>query len=133
MTTPPGARVRAGGRYYGLTPLVASLPCGPVEISLSYRRYKTVEKKMTLRAEKPVEMKLALERPRHQIKIVSQPGGATVSLNGRRVGKTPLSLTVPGYSRLEVEMRRAGFRTLRTTHYSKRSGEVVALRLEKSD
>ncbi|HUQ08634.1 MAG TPA: PEGA domain-containing protein, partial [Kofleriaceae bacterium] len=131
VTTPAGALVRANGRYYGETPLQAALPCGRVTISLAYRRYATVEKTMSFSADKPAEIKLALARPEHKIKLVSTPGGATISINGRKVGTTPASITVPGYSMLAIELRRAGFKTLRVKHYSKRNGEVVAGRLEK--
>jgi len=130
-TTPAGALVRANGRYYGETPLDAALPCGQVTLQLSYRRYATVEKTMTFAADKPAQIKLALERPKHKLRIVSTPGGATVSVNGAKVGTTPLSATVPGFSMLSIELRRAGFKTLRLKHYSKRTGGVVAGRLEK--
>lgn len=130
-TTPSGALVRANGRYYGETPLDAALPCGQVALQISYRRYATVEKTMTFAADKPAQIRLALERPRHKLRIVSTPGGATVSVNGAKVGTTPLYATVPGFSMLSIELRRAGFKTLRLKHYSKRTGGVVAGRLEK--
>jgi hypothetical protein len=72
-----------------------------------------------------------MERPRYRVKIVSTPGGATVTINGSKIGKTPLTATLPGFTNLSVEMRRAGFKTFRTKHYSKRTGEIVAARLEK--
>ncbi|MBZ0233257.1 MAG: PEGA domain-containing protein, partial [Deltaproteobacteria bacterium] len=130
-TLPAGALVRANGRYYGETPLEAALPCGSVDLQISYRRYATVEKKLTLSAATPVELKVPLERPRHKVRIVSTPGGATVSINGSKVGTTPMYAKVPGYSMLTIELRRAGYKTLRLKHYSKRTGGVVAGRLEK--
>ena len=38
---------------------------------------------------------------------------------------------MPGFQTLRVEMRRAGYKTLRTTHYSKRNRDVLATRLQK--
>ncbi len=66
------------------------------------------------------------------MKIVSTPGGATVSINGRRVGKTPMTTVVPGFTNHTVELRRAGFRTHHTRFYSRRPDEVVAARLDKA-
>ena len=71
------------------------------------------------------------KRTGNTVKIVSTPGGATVSINGSKVGTTPATVTIPGYSMLSIELRRAGFKTQRLRHYSKRNGEVVAARLEK--
>jgi hypothetical protein len=102
-----------------------------VTLNIAYRRYATIEKVMSFSADKPADLRFPMERPRHKVKIVSTPGGATVTVNGSKIGTTPFTANLPGFTNLTVEMRRAGFKTYRTKHYSKRSGEVVAARLEK--
>ena len=131
VTTPAGARARHDGRTLGETPLTVAMPCGRTRIALSRNRYEDVEKSITLAAGTPGSMRVVLDRPEHTLKLASTPGGATVSIDGRKVGTTPTTVTVPGYQTLRVEMRRAGYRTLRTTHYSKKSGSVLATRLQK--
>jgi hypothetical protein len=130
-TTPPGAAVRHDGRTLGETPLTANLPCGRVRLKLTRTRYADVDRVIELDAGTSETITITLERPQHRLKLASTPGGATVSINGRKIGTTPTTITVPGFQTLEVEMRRAGFRTLRTRHYSKKDGGVFAARLEK--
>jgi hypothetical protein len=62
-TTPAGARVEHGGRSLGKTPLRSVVPCGPGKLSVSYRRYATVEKRIAPRPGEPAEVKIRLERP----------------------------------------------------------------------
>ncbi len=130
-TVPDGAIVRADGRVYGETPFDAALPCGRVHLSITRVRYAPVERTVSFTAGERGDLKITLERPEHRIKLQSTPGGATVTIDGAKVGTTPTTVTIPGFSMLTIEMRRAGFKTLRTKHYSKRNGEVVAARLEK--
>lgn len=46
---------------------------------------------------------------KHQLKIYSSPSGAEVTINGKVMGKTPLTGNVPHASKLNIVVRREGY------------------------
>jgi hypothetical protein len=102
-STPPGVRVFVDGRSGGETPAtVRDLARGPHQVRLVREGYTTVERKIVITASKPaltltvpmVKVPVVSERLDSALVVVSRPAGATVFLDGREVGTTPL--TLPG-------------------------------------
>ena len=74
---------------------------------------------------------VVMARPHGFLKVVSRPGGATVSLNGRDVGKTPLLRKVEAFETMTVTLRAAGMVPVRRRVYPKAGTTVVAATLKK--
>ena len=90
---PAGATVVIKGKERGKTPvLVRDLPAGDITVELRIAGVKPVTKQATVRANKVVTIDVAIEVPSATLTIVSEPLEATVILDGREVGKTPLTL-----------------------------------------
>jgi serine/threonine protein kinase len=106
-STPPGARVFVDGRSGGETPAtVRDLARGAHQVRLVHEGYTTVERRIVVTASRPalsltvpmVKAPVASARtPGNEsaaLVVESRPAGATVFVDGRPVGMTPL--TLPG-------------------------------------
>ena len=118
-TSPAGARVFVDGREYGVTPFaVRNLARGGHSVQVVRDGYNTVERRVVLTASQPSQsLSIDLERqggavasPRGgaqtaspvetessgqftgDLFIVSRPPGASVFMDGKAVGKTPVTL-----------------------------------------
>ena len=115
-STPPGARVFVDGRSGGETPAtVRDLARGGHQVRLVREGYTTVERRIVVTASQPalsltvpmVKVPVAPARLDAALVVESRPAGATVFVDGRQAGTTPL--TLPGVSvgahavRLELE------------------------------
>jgi len=90
---PSGATVVIGDKERGKTPvLVRDLPAGDITVELRIAGVKPVTKQATVKANKVVTIDVAIEVPSATLTVVSEPLEATVILDGREVGKTPLTL-----------------------------------------
>ena len=124
-STPSGAQVKVDGRVRGRTPLVLrDLPLGAVRLSVEQAGYQIDERRISLTAASPsvtVESRLTRVPPPTPVAtagalvVESRPSGATVFVDGRQVGSTPLSVpdVTPGTRRIRLEM--AGFNPWVTT------------------
>jgi serine/threonine-protein kinase len=95
-TTPPGAAISVNGEERGSAPLdLTGLAVGNYEVRAELRGYEAKAETVTIVDSAPaVELKLALTRlapATGSVEIVSQPPGAEVSIDGNRVGLTPLA------------------------------------------
>jgi TonB family protein len=113
---PAGARVTVDGETRGETPLeLGEVSFGRHEVHLTLKGYVAQSRDVALSAEDPSgQVRVELVRPRPTsgtTSFVSVPAGATVFVDGRRVGTTPLdglrlppgphdvSLTLDGHDR----------------------------------
>ncbi|HVK72291.1 MAG TPA: PEGA domain-containing protein, partial [Kofleriaceae bacterium] len=128
--TPPDAQLRINGRAAAAPSGAHDVPCGRVKLDLARTRYAPLERTINV-AGADDQLTIDLRRPEHTLRIVSTPGGATVIVDGRQVGVTPVNVKVAGFTSHKIEVRRAGFRTFRTTVYSRKPTDVVATRLTK--
>ena len=124
-STPAGAQVRVDGRVRGRTPLVLrDMPLRVVRVTVEREGFKADERRVALSAAQPtvtVEARLVSTTPPPPVAttgtlvIESRPSGATVFVDGRRMGTTPMSLPdlSPGTRRIRLEL--AGFNPWVTT------------------
>lgn len=121
---PSGAEVRVGGVARGRTPLaLGDLALGTHLVEVTHEGYAVASQRVSLTAERPVQtLDLALRRaagPAEEatgvLQVESRPSGATVRVDDREVGRTPLTLEglVPGSYRVSIV--RPGYRTWTTT------------------
>lgn len=106
-STPPGARVTAGGRDLGVTPLSLSLPPGTHTVAL---QREGVSRELTLQlaadSREVYHVELPAAPPRlGALRVDTTPPGALVLLDGTPRGRTPLDLAdvEPGEHQLTVQ------------------------------
>jgi hypothetical protein len=123
-TTPPGAAVRIDDQLRGYSPLVLALTRGAHEVVLERSRYAPTR----VEAHAPGRIDVYLQRPPAVLRVLSTPEGATVHINGRLVGQTPLQLNAAGFKRYIVELELDG-RTTRRRVYLRPPQAVVDVAL----
>jgi hypothetical protein len=137
-STPSGAAVSVDGVAKGVTPLaIRDLDLGSREITITHRGYDTEARRIVLTTARPsrsVEVRLAASAAAGRstttpstaatkgrfgetgaLEIDSRPPGATVTVNGKPSGTTPLTMNdvAPGEYRVTMTLR--GFQEFATT------------------
>ena len=117
VTTPPGADVTVDGVAIGQTPLVMELEQGDREIEATlsgYNAWRDVVSVVANEAQTLPAVELAQADGR--VRLVSEPSGAAIAVNGRYQGETPMTiklrpgrghtitLTKPGYKAVSREL-----------------------------
>ena len=131
-TTPAGATVTCRGSSLGTTPLlVTTLPCGPVhtlELSLNGYQKKRVDVRLPDRT--PLVRDEVLVLDSGVASCTSEPGGATVFMNGIERGVTPVEVMVPRGG-AELTFRLEGYKDVKQS-VSMAAGErqTVAVKME---
>jgi hypothetical protein len=115
ITAPGGAAVTIDRRGVGSSPVDAEVACGSVAIAARLAQYQPAARRVTLAPGAPAVVRIRLARPMHDLTVVSTPVRATVKIDGRKVGLTPLSTTVSGFSRHVVTIELPGYQIYRTT------------------
>ncbi|MCG8425502.1 MAG: PEGA domain-containing protein [Proteobacteria bacterium] len=116
-SSPRQATVYVGKRNLGATPANIRLPCGKTTFRFERRRYQSVTKSITLMPRQSNSVAIRLQRPRVQFQVASTPSGATVTLAGKEVGETPLSIEIAGYEFTQLVVRKTGHRPYRKRIY----------------
>jgi hypothetical protein len=132
-STPAGATVSIDGVARGVTPLpLRDLEFGDHVVIVSRAGYVAAERQVTLTSERPsrsIELTLPAERVARgsapagpaaveatgSLVVESRPAGATVVVDGRSVGVTPVTITPVTPGRHSVRLERAGYRPWVTT------------------
>ncbi len=110
---PRGATVLVAGRERGKTPvLVKGLAPGQVEVELRLSGAKPVVRRVTVRAKKSVTINVKIDLPAATLTIVSDPLEATIFLDRRERGTTPLTLEGVKPGRHELILYKNGYRRL---------------------
>ncbi len=127
-STPAGARVFIDGRDVGRTPVTTrNLAQGEHDVRIAREGYTTVERRVMVTAVTPassVTVALARTRPTAptptsqaaservpgSLGVDSRPGGASVFVDGKLVGTTPLLLASVEPGQHDVRLEREGYR-----------------------
>ncbi|MCB1693558.1 MAG: PEGA domain-containing protein [Pseudomonadales bacterium] len=115
VTDPPGANVAIAGRYRGQTPLEVALPPGAAyEILLSKAGYEPLSRSIRVDAEADVALNATLQPVLGVLRLMVEPAGATLSVDGQVHGDpdTRLTLTARPHT---IEVSKPGYATFTTT------------------
>ncbi|RIK53072.1 hypothetical protein DCC62_32580 [candidate division KSB1 bacterium] len=104
------------GATYAVDISVIDVESGQIEKSFNKDHRGKIDGLLEILAAIAVEMSSSA-RPgfgaqspsKHQLKIYSSPSGAEVIINGKVMGKTPLTGNVPHASKLKIVIRREGY------------------------
>jgi tetratricopeptide (TPR) repeat protein len=127
-----GAVVKIDGKEIGVSPLqepVTLMP-GEHEIEITLDGYKPIVKRITTVSGSENKVVAKLETTKAQISIVTNVNAASVLVNGRFVGKTPLSspLILDGNTPYRISLTKDGYLS-NTQEVQFRSGESQTLRI----
>ncbi len=115
ISDPPDARVYVDGKYMGSTPLKVTIPYGKHSVEVSKKGFEKVT--FTFNLKKPAVRLRAKLKPRGKkmarLDISTSPSGASVYIDGRLEGKTPIpSLDVePGTHVISIRLE--GYKEIR--------------------
>jgi len=112
ITTWPisGAEVFIDGRSIGKTPVECSIPAGlTAEIRIEHQEAEPVITQAVVNKQEIRSIQQNLVLKPSLLTITSLPEGATVSINGREAGRTPIVKTpVPARQRLAIRLAKEG-------------------------
>ena len=126
---PAAAAVKVDGRLLGKTPIELELAAGAHDIEISADRYKTWRGRAEVGAGQPVALpEVRLEPADGRLAIRSQPTGASVLVDGRYVGQTPVEADVGPGKEHEIQLSKTGYERA-SRKVTVASGEVKGLDL----
>ena len=109
-TEPPQAVVSIDGKQAGTAPFTGEVAPGDHELEVTNEGYKTVAQQVNLEPGQQLSLKLALQQAQAGqvpplIAVASDPMGATLFLDGKQVGVTPIKIrTTPGPHEIKLQM-----------------------------
>jgi hypothetical protein len=130
-SSPSGADVFIGGKPRGKTPVTLSLPCSSQQLSIKMNRYETYNKRLRMSSRKPTKVSARLKRPMFTVKVSSVPSGATISVGGKKAGKTPSQVKVPGYDSTTITLFKDGYVTASERVTAKQNGTAIKMTLRR--
>ena len=130
-SSPSGADVFIGGKPRGKTPVTLSLPCSSQQLSIKLNRYETYNKRMRMSSRRPTKVSARLKRPMFTVKVSSVPSGATISIGGKKAGKTPSAVKVPGYDSTTITLFKDGYVTATERVTAKQNGTAIKMTLRR--
>ena len=118
------------GQKRGETPATIALPCAATTVVLRHPRYDEQVRHLDADAARGA-LHVIMTRPRAQLRIVTRPSGAIVQIDGRTVGRAPLTTTVDGFERARVTLSAPGMHTEDRRVYAKAGTTMVNVTLKK--
>ncbi|MFH1022330.1 MAG: PEGA domain-containing protein [Planctomycetota bacterium] len=134
---PAGASIFCGGEFAGITgdaPVVLSgLPEGVVAIVLKREGYEEFATTVAVSAGAKTVVQATLKRQAAPLLVISRPPGATVSVDGKDRGMTPLLLEDIPVGKHEFLLRLKGFNPWKEEVEIGAGRPEIRVNLEKSD
>jgi hypothetical protein len=132
-STPPGASIVIAGHKHGKTPATVTLPCARATVVYQRPRYANLSKPFSPKEGATTKVSARLERPTFTLRVVSSPPNATVTVQGRSSGKSPVTAKVPGFEAVTVKVTKPGYQAKTTKVTAKKNGTVVTVTLRRGN
>ncbi len=128
ISDPPGAEVFVAGESKGRTPVrITDLDPGSYDLEIRKPGYNTYRKTTKLEAESDYTMRVTLPGTVNSLRVVSQPPGVTIKLNGDPKGRTPITVGQLPSGHYEVTAELEDFPT-QTMGVDLKDGELQEVR-----
>ena len=109
-TLPAGATIAIDAEDVGTTPDTFEALDGERRLTVSNTGFKTVERTLTVEAGVSQQLPdLMLEKADGRLSLTSAPSGASVTVDGRYLGLTPLDVKLPPANDVRLTLTKAGF------------------------
>jgi len=106
-SAPSVVEIFIGKTLLGVTPYEGKIPCGAVRLTFKRVRYSSKTRSVKASTDATTTFKISLARPTTSLFVTSRPRGAAIKINGRSVGRTDRTVTVPAYESIKVTVTRA--------------------------
>jgi hypothetical protein len=126
VASTPDGDVTINGIPYGSTPLTVSLSPGAYEIAVEKEGFATETKSAAVQIGEEVLVELSLEKQFAQLIIKSFPSGAIATIEGERVGVTPVNVTTDNFNEQVLGLFRAGYHFW-TTEFRLNPGDIIEI------
>ncbi len=127
---PAGATISVAGKDYGTTPGTAEILASGEQVDISLPGYKTWQETLHIGVGEHKEWPLVTLLPADsELQIASIPAGASITLNGQYLDKTPAILALGPDTRHTLNLFLAGYE-LSTTQVMLAQGEQKALNIK---
>lgn len=130
VTTKPesGATILLNGKASNVkTPYTNDMmAAGQYEITVSKERYKSVTQTISIVDGEKLTVDIEMPAIYNKVKILSEPSGAFVYINDKKIGSTPLETDEMIIGSYEMKIAKEGWRTLRKT-IDLKEGSVLEL------
>jgi hypothetical protein len=128
-TTPAGSMVSFDGEQLGPSPITVAGPCTRRRIDIAHPRYAPAERFIVPKPDDALDV--TLNRPTHNLFIETQPAGAIVSIDGHRAGTTPTMVKIMGFTTVDIEIAKPGWKPQTKKLYSKTAADRVSVKLSR--
>ena len=127
---PPGAELWVDGELLGQTPLTAEVEAGEREFELRLDGHNTWSRPFTVEPDvaKTID-EVVLKKADGRLSLASVPSGASVTVNGKYRGRTPLKLSLPPGRSHEIKLNKAGYEPV-SRSVEMRSNQGRSMRLD---
>lgn len=105
---PRDAQVRIDSHTYGEIKSDLTLAAGTHQLNVAKEGYHPYSSEIVLNEDIPLEVEVDLKPILTSIKVTSEPKGASVTIDGKDKGKTPLTLKEVAFGQHEVAVRLGG-------------------------
>jgi hypothetical protein len=130
---PEGADIVIARKKRGRTPMTLNLPCKKTQVAFARSHYAPDTKSVSPKKGTTTKVAVKLERPQFTIKVTSTPSGAAVTVKGKSVGKTPVTVKVDGFESISVKVAKPGFQAKTTSVTAKKNGTSVKVTLKRGN
>ena len=109
-SNPKNAEVLVDGKVKGRTPLKDSVEEGNHTIEIRRNGYISVQRNISVKSKETVQIRdVTLEIKPGSISIFSKPSGATITINGKHYGDTPLKMSNLKPGTFAIRLEKNGF------------------------
>ena len=129
-STPTGADILIDGTLAGVTPATVSVACAPSKVTFRKKGLPS-DVKSFKPTKKGITVVGHLSHLMFTVKVTSQPSGATISVNGKSIGKTPSAVKVPAFQTVSISVSKDGFAPLKQPLTAKEDGTAIRFTLKK--
>jgi formylglycine-generating enzyme required for sulfatase activity len=132
VTMPAGATVYADEEELATTPATVELMAGTRDVMIQMEGFKTWRRPVTVVADDPQSLpEIQLQEADSLLTVISAPGAAAVSIDGRYRGTTPVDAELSPGKTYQVIISKPGFATVtRRVAVESRQGKTLRIDLE---
>ena len=132
-TIPEGARVFINGQLSGVSPFSASLEAGIHKVRVEREGFNPLEQNVTVKSGKTGTLTLRLDTRPGALKIASDPQGAEVFIDDKKMGVTPFVMEAIHPGNYQIRLVHQGYDDLlRVVSVAPGREESIRLQLDKS-
>ncbi len=131
-TKPAGATVFANDEQIGQSPLTTKVPSGDCRVKVALDGYVAQEKKVKVIPHRKVKSRFTMVRGLGVIKVVTEPAGAMVSIDGKEAGPSPVEMELATGDHPVIVMMEGYIAQEKVCKIEHQKTEVVTIKLPHS-